>query len=83
MTDADIIGLIKAAIKYVDADSRCHGITGIVTAADVKGEKQESDCELFDHEFVDQHAYFEDDFHGTIYLPMPNGEYLAIYYSSN
>ena len=43
------------------------------------GEKQESDCELFTHEWIDQHCgCCEDDYYGTICFPLPSGKYFKI-----
>lgn len=53
-------------------NTRLVGITGIVEAGKVRGQKQECESEFFDHAFVDQQAYFEDDYFGTVYLPLPN-----------
>lgn len=73
------IELVKKALEYV-SESGHSWLSRIVSSSDVKGERQDSDCDLFDHEFVDQHSSFEDCFHGTMYLPLSNGEYLEIGY---
>ena len=74
----ETLDLIKAALAYLKNDARVHGIESIVAAEKVKGDRQECDCEHFDHEFNDITPQFEDDFFGTVYLPLPNGEYMAI-----
>jgi hypothetical protein len=78
----DILDLIKVALAYVGDESHCHGITRIVAADQVSGERQDCDCEHFDHEFVDQRSHYEDNYYGTVYLPLPNGEYMALDYSA-
>lgn len=78
----DILDLVKSAIEYISENSKCLGISKIVTADQVKGSRQECECENFDHEFVDQWNYWEDDYYGTVYLPLPNGEYMALDYTS-
>jgi len=77
-----MIDLIKQAIKYMKEDSRLVGLTGIVPASEVRGQRQPCDCEWFDHEYVDQQAMYEDDFWGTVYLPLPNGEYMAMEFTT-
>lgn len=79
----ELSSTIKAVIEYMNHGARCHGIMGIVAASEVKGQRQECECELFDHEYVNQSNYWEDDFHGIIYLPIGNDEYLVVEYGSH
>lgn len=76
------IHLIKEAIAYMKEDSRLIGMTGIVPLDQVKGKRQECDSEFFDHEFVDQQCQFDDDYWGTVYLPLPTGEYMAMEFTT-
>jgi len=78
----ETIELIKKAIAYMKEDSRLIGLTGIVPAGNVKGQQQGCDCEFFNHEFVDQKASYDDDFWGTVCLPLPNGEYMAMEFTT-
>lgn len=78
----DIIDLIKTGMKYVGEDARLYGLTGFVPASEVEGDRQSCDCGAFDHEYVNQYQFFEDDYAGTVYLPLPNGEYMALEYRS-
>ena len=76
----DLSSTIKEVIAYVSADARDYGIVGVVNASEVTGKRQSSDCRLFDHEFVDQRAMYDDDFYGDLYLPIGNDEYLQVKY---
>jgi hypothetical protein len=47
-----------------------------------KGSKQESEIDIFDHEYVNQQAgYYGDDFYGEIYYPIGDGKYLEVGFS--
>ena len=47
-----------------------------------KGKEQESECEYFETEWVDQGSAYpcDDCFEGHIYLPLPDGRYLQVYF---
>lgn len=86
--DADmrqIVG-IKEAIEGVREffDGEYHsGITGIVDASKVRGERVEDECRPeFDHCYVTQGGggITGDDFHGTAYFHIGNGEYATVDY---
>lgn len=48
-----------------------------------KGKRQDADTDFFDHVFVDQSCGIAgDDWHGTVYFPIPNGKYIAVEFSS-
>lgn len=76
----DAATIIKQVTSYLSEDSRDFGIVGIVSESEVKGYRQSSDCEIFDHEFVDQRAMYDDDYFGEIYFPIGNGEYIKARY---
>ncbi len=73
--------LINKAIAYVkESCSQVH-LDGIVGKRSVAGEKQNSDCGLFDHEYVTQWTEY-DVHYGVIYLPIGRGLYLKINFYS-
>lgn len=62
-------------------DGEFHRIKGIVSSEQARGQRQEDECQPeFDHCFVDQDSggYTGDDFHGTVYFHIGDGQYLAV-----
>lgn len=45
------------------------------------GKKQGCDSDLFDHEYVYQRANYDDDYYGSIYLPIGDGRYIQVEYN--
>lgn len=78
----DVLDLIKEGFKYVYNDCGGLGMQQIVSANMVTGTRQECDCELFDHEYVDQECGISgDDFSGFIYLPLPGNQYAKFHFA--
>lgn len=47
-----------------------------------KGNKQDSEIDIFDHEYVNQKTgCCGDDYYGEIYYPIGNGKYLEVSFS--
>lgn len=44
-----------------------------------KGKKQDSEIDIFDHEYVSQKCC--DDYYGEVYYPIGNGKYLEVSYT--
>jgi hypothetical protein len=85
MSNENVISVsdtVKRAIDYVSVFATTVGITGVVKKDEVKGFLQKSESEFYDHEYDDHNTYWEDDFYGTIYLPIGNDEYFAVSYDS-
>lgn len=71
---------LEVLIEYMDGQSwQMVGIDAIP-----QGDKQESDCVLFDHEYVEQTRAYEDSFHGHLWFPLGDqaGGYLKVYFCS-
>ena len=78
---ADLLAAwIDTLIEYMDEGSG--QMVGLVSLP--KGDRQESDCALFDHEYVEQSCAYEDTYHGHIYFPIGEQHvgYLKIYFCS-
>ena len=71
---------LDTLIEYMD--ERAWQMVGLVSLP--KGERQESDCALFDHEYIEQSCAYEDTYHGHIYFPIgeQNAGYLKVYFCS-
>jgi hypothetical protein len=71
---------LEVLIEYMDGQS--WQMVGIDSMP--QGDRQESDCELFDHEYVEQKRAYEDSFHGHLWFPLGDqGEgYLKVYFFS-
>ena len=86
--DADlrqIVGIKEAVAGIAEFfEGEYHsGITGIVDASKVRGERVEDECRPeFDHYYVTQGGggFDGDDFHGTVYFHIGNGEYATVDY---
>ncbi len=86
--DADlrqIVGIKEAVAGIAEFfEGEYHsGITGIVDASKVRGERVEDECRPeFDHCYVTQGGggFDGDDFHGTVYFHIGNGEYATVDY---
>lgn len=86
--DADlrqIVGIKEAVAGIAEFfEGEYHsGITGIVDASKVRGERVEDECRPeFDHCYVTQDGggFDGDDFHGTVYFHIGNGEYATVDY---
>ena len=84
--DADlrqIVGIKEAVAGIAEFfEGEYHsGITGIVDASKVRGERVEDECRPeFDHCYVTQDGggFDGDDFHGTVYFHIGNGEYATV-----
>jgi hypothetical protein len=70
--------LINKAIDYMKESCTQVHLDGIVGKKSVKGQKQNSECELFDYEYVDQRTEYDDVHYGHVYLPIGKGLYLKI-----
>lgn len=73
---------LEVLVEYMDSDSRSWQIVEV--GCNPKGERQESDCALFDHEYVEQSRAYGDTYHGYLYFPMGDqcGGYIKIYFCS-
>ena len=72
---------IDEIFKYMLEDCFDVGFCGIVDAPN--GDKQESNCGLFDFEWVDQSTGIAgDDYYGTVCFPLPSGKYLKLSYQA-
>jgi len=86
--DADlrqIVGIKEAVAGIAEFfEGEYHsGITGIVDASKVRGERVDDECRPeFDHYYVTQGGggFDGDDFHGTVYFHIGNGEYATVDY---
>lgn len=69
---------LEALIEYMDGQQ--WQIKGIVSLPD--GVRQESECPLFDHEYVEQTQIYDDSYHGHLYFPLGGqmGGYLQVYF---
>jgi len=71
---------VLSVINHYMAD--CCSSWGIQTIVDSpEGDRQDSDCEAFDHEFVDQRCGIcGDDYVGDMYFPITGGRYIKVWY---
>ena len=78
----DVETVITEIIEGMREDCHSVCIIGIVNAEQVKGQRQDCDIPMFDHEVVDQHtaAYAEDSFYGNVYFPLPSGKYIQVHF---
>lgn len=68
---------IVAIGEYLSKDCKFMEFPEIVNTP--KGTRQTSDSLLWDHEYVDQSCGISgDDYHGTMYFPLPDGKYLSV-----
>jgi hypothetical protein len=71
---------LMAIGEYMANDCKFMGFPKIVDAP--KGTRQASDSLIWDYEYVDQSCGISgDDYHGTMYFPLPNGKYLSVEFS--
>jgi len=71
---------LEVLIEYMDGQSwQMVGIDAMP-----QGDRQESDCVLFDHEYVEQKRAYGDSFHGHLWFPLGDqlGGYLKVYFCS-
>lgn len=87
-SESKLIGLLAGfeplfnALKEHITDGATHwSIEGFVDKPE--GKKQESDCHLFKHEWVDQSSAYpcDDCYEGNMYFPLPDGRYLKVYFA--
>lgn len=74
---------VAEAVKDFRSDQTFTEFVGIVGSAEVQGDRQESEYETFDHEYINQTTnggYTGDEFAGTIYFPLSDTQYLAMSY---
>ena len=71
---------ITVLSEYLNRENDTWWVEGITDKP--SGNKQKSDCSLFEHEFVAQTCgACGDDYSGSIYFPLSSGKYLKIGYT--
>jgi hypothetical protein len=75
-----ILEFLMALFEEMDPDARSWGFEAIVD--EPKGDREDRDGNFFDHVYIDQTCGpCEDDFQGTVYIPVTAGKYLACWYA--